>query len=150
MVVDILEQYPLLPLDDMLALAKLYGFDHPAVPNKDDPKTLDPVVMTTDFLITLVGEEKILQARTIKYAADLQSPIVLQKLEIERRYWEARRISWGIVTEHDIPHVLADNVELLYPYRYLDEDSSYSRRELYSIATVLTKSVQESLCHFDI
>src|SRR5437763_3503534 len=42
-VVDIREQYPLLPLEDTLALAKLYGFDHPAVPNKDDPETLDPV-----------------------------------------------------------------------------------------------------------
>jgi hypothetical protein len=144
-VVDIREQYPLLPLDDTLALAKHYAFDHPAVPNKEDPKTLDPVVMTTDFLITLMRDDKrIEQARTVKYVADLQSPIVLQKLEIERRYWEARQINWGIVTEHDIPHVLADNVELLYPYRYLDEDSRYSQRELCSVATVLTKSVRES------
>jgi hypothetical protein len=144
-VVDIREQYPLLPLDDTLAIAKQYGFDHPAIPNKDDIKSLDPVVMTTDFLITIVVDGKrIEQARTIKYADDLQAPIVLQKLEIERRYWEARQIRWGIVTEHDIPTTLADNVEHLYPYRYMGEDSKYSRRELYSIATVLTKSVQES------
>jgi len=144
-VVDIREQYPLLPLDDTLAIAKKYGFDHPAIPNKDDPKTLDPVVMTTDFLIILtVDGKRIEQARTVKYADDLQSPNVLQKLEIERRYWEARQINWGIVTEHDIPAILADNVELLYPYRYMDEDSRYSRRELYSVATVMTKSIQES------
>ncbi len=84
------------------------------------------------------------RARTIKYADDLQSPRVLQKLEIERRYWEVRGISWGIVTEHEIPFVLADNVEILYPYRYLDEDSRYSRRELYSAATALTQAVQGS------
>lgn len=101
--------------------------------------------MTTDFLITLVIDgKKVERARTVKYADDLQSPRVLQKLEIERRYWEARGINWGIVTEHEIPSVLANNVEILYPYRYLNEDSRYSRRELYSAATTLTKHIQNS------
>ncbi len=144
-VADVREQYPLLPLDDTLAIAKQCGFGHPAIPSKDDPKELDPVVMTTDFFITLIVDGKrIEQARTVKYAADLQSASVLRKLEIERRFWEARQIDWGIVTEHDIPMVLADNVEFLYPNRYMDEDSRYSRRELYSMTTLLTKSVQES------
>ena len=144
-VIDIREQYPLLPLVDTLAIAKQLAFDHPAIPNKDDSKTLEPIIMTTDFLITiLIDGKRVERARTVKYAADLQSPRVLQKLEIERRYWEARQINWGIVTEHDIPTVFSDNVELLYPYRYMDEDSRYSRRELYSAATVLTKSVQEN------
>lgn len=144
-VTDIREQYPLLPFVDTLAIAKQLAFDHPAIPNKDDSKTLDPIVMTTDFLITvLIDGKRVELARTVKYATDLQSPRVLQKLEIERRYWEARQINWGIVTEHDIPIVLSDNVELLYPYRYMDEDSRYSGMELYSAATVLTKSVQES------
>ncbi len=144
-VTDIREQYPLLQLEETLDIAKQCGFNHPAVPNKQDPKTLDPVVMTTDFLITLmIDGKRIERARTVKYADDLQSPRVLQKLEIERRYWEARHISWGIVTEHEIPTVLADNVEILYPYRYLDKDSRYSQRELYSAASVLTQSVQET------
>lgn len=142
---DIREQYPLLPLEETLDIAKQCSFDHPGVPNKDDPKALEPIVMTTDFLITLmIDGKRVERARTVKYADDLQSPRVLQKLEIERRYWEARGISWGIVTEHEIPSVLADNVEHLYPYRYLDEDSRYSRRELYSAATVLTQTVQGS------
>lgn len=144
-VTDIREQYPLLQLEETVDIAKQCGFDHPAIPNKYDPKTLEPIVMTTDFLITLmIDGKRVERARTVKYADDLQSPRVLQKLEIERRYWEARGISWGIVTEHEIPGVLSDNVEILYPYRYLDEDSRYSRRELYSAATALTQAVQES------
>lgn len=144
-VTDIREQYPLLQLEETLDIAKQCGFDHPGVQNKDDPKTPDPIVMTTDFLITLmIDGKKVERARTVKYADDLQSPRVLQKLEIERRYWEVRGISWGIVTEHEIPSVLADNVEILYPYRYLDEDSRYSRRELYSAATTLTQSLKDS------
>ncbi len=144
-VIDIREQYPLLPLEETLEIAKQCGFDHPAIQNKHDPKTRDPIVVTTDFLITLmIDGKRVERARTVKYAADLQSPRVLEKLEIERRYWEARGISWGIVTEHEIPGVLADNVEHLYPNRYLDEDSRYSRRELYSAATALTQTVQGS------
>jgi TnsA-like endonuclease N terminal len=135
-VTDIREQYPLLQLEETLDIAKQCGFDHPAIPNKQDPKIREPIVMTTDFLITLmIDGKRVERARTVKYADDLQSPRVLEKLEIERRYWEARGISWGIVTEHEIPGVLADNVEILYPYRYLNEDSRYSRRELYSAAT---------------
>ncbi len=144
-VTDIREQYPLLQLEETLDIAKQCGFDHPAIQNKNDPKIRDPIVMTTDFLITLmIDGKRVERARTVKYADDLQSPRVLQKLEIERRYWEARGISWGIVTEHEIPGVLADNVEILYPFRYLDADSRYSRRELYSAATALTQAVRES------
>jgi hypothetical protein len=145
-VTDIREQFPLLPLEETVEIAKQCGFDHPGVPNKDDPKVLEPIVMTTDFLITLmIDGKRVERARTVKYADDLQNPRVLEKLEIERRYWEARGISWGIVTEHEIPFVLADNVELLYPNRYLDGDSRYSRRELYSAARALTQEVQGSL-----
>ena len=144
-VTDIREQYPLLQLKETLDIAKQCGFDHPSIQNKHDPKMRVPIVMTTDFLITLtIDGKRVERARTVKYADDLQSPRILQKLEIERRYWEARGISWGIVTEHEIPFVLADNVELLYPNRYLDRDSRYSRRELYSAATALTKEVQGS------
>ncbi|HEU5374077.1 MAG TPA: TnsA endonuclease N-terminal domain-containing protein [Ktedonobacteraceae bacterium] len=144
-VIDIREQYPLLPLEETVDVAKQCGFDHPAIQNKQDSKKLEPIVMTTDFFITLmIDGKRVERARTVKYADDLQSPRVLEKLEIERRYWEARGISWGIVTEHEIPNVLADNVENLYPYRYLDEDSRYSRRELYSAATALTQAMQGS------
>src|SRR5260370_38175893 len=148
-VTDIREQYPLLQLEETLDIAKQCGFDHPAIQNKHDPKIREPIVMTTDFLVTLmIDGKRVERARTVKYADDLQSPRVLQKLEIERRYWEARGISWGIVTEHEIPGVLAANVEILYPYRYLDEDSRYSRRDLYTAATELRQTEQEGNFRF--
>lgn len=72
-VTDIREQYPLLPLEETLEIAKQCGFDHPGVPSKDDPKTLEPIVMTTDFLITLMIEGKrVERARTVKYADDVR------------------------------------------------------------------------------
>ncbi len=47
-IVDIREQYPLLPLEETLALAEEIGIRHPTYPGSDDP-----VVCTTDFLITI-------------------------------------------------------------------------------------------------
>src|SRR6266571_7548165 len=67
MVTDIREQYPLLPIDDTLAIAENLGIKHPV-----HPKTKEPVVMTTDFYISLRNESgNFEQARTIKYAQDL-------------------------------------------------------------------------------
>lgn len=46
-VVDIREQYPLLPIEETIVIADELGIKHPA-----DPKTGEPIVMTTDFLVT--------------------------------------------------------------------------------------------------
>lgn len=47
-VMDIREQYPLLPLDETLDIAQACGFTHPTA-----PRTTQPIVMTTDFLLTI-------------------------------------------------------------------------------------------------
>lgn len=110
-VCDIREQYPLLPLEETVAIAEQIGIAHPK-----DPKTQEPVVMTTDFLITVQKKiDTTEQARTVKSSQDLQSQRTIEKLEIERRYWQQRNIDWGIVTEKEIPKTLAKNVAWLHP-----------------------------------
>jgi len=47
-VVDIREQFPLLPLEETIVIADELGLKHPT-----DPKTNEPVVMTQDFLLTV-------------------------------------------------------------------------------------------------
>ncbi|UPW81818.1 TnsA endonuclease N-terminal domain-containing protein [Lysinibacillus sp. Ag94] len=47
-VVDIREQFPLLPLEETIVIADELGLKHPT-----DPKTNEPVVMTPDFLLTV-------------------------------------------------------------------------------------------------
>jgi hypothetical protein len=39
---------------------------------------------------------------------------VIEKLEIERRYWEIHGIDWKIVTENEISYTKAKNIEWLY------------------------------------
>src|SRR5438876_7959715 len=94
-VIDIREQYPLLPLENTLAIAESCGIKHPV-----NPKTKKPIVLTTDFLLTLEHEgQHVEQARTIKPFAQLASDRTLEKFEIERLYWGSLHTDWGIVTE---------------------------------------------------
>jgi hypothetical protein len=139
-VLDIREQYPLLPLAETLAIAQECGFKHPA-----DPRTREPIVMTTDFVVTVTESMGgIDRARTIKPSKDLSSKRVLEKLEIERCYWRARNTGWGIVTEHEIPRVLARNVELLHGYHQLTDRLSLPLERICMIANALTSEVLES------
>lgn len=111
-VVDIREQFPLLPLEETIVIADELGLKHPT-----DPKTHEPVVMTTDFLLTLdKGEGLIELARTIKMKDELLKERVIEKFEIERVYWESRQIDWGIVTELEIPKEMARNISYIHDY----------------------------------
>jgi hypothetical protein len=105
-VCDIREQFPLLPLEETWAIAEECGVTHPA-----DPATRHPAVMTTDLLVARQHEGgSICEARAIKYESELKRPRVLEKLEIERRYWKRRNIDWGIIRECDIHQPLIDNI----------------------------------------
>jgi hypothetical protein len=140
LVVDIREQYPLLPLEETQAIATECGVRHPI---EYRTKERHPVVLTSDFRLTLtVGDQKIDQIRTVKYASSLSSKRVLEKFEIERRYWERRGVDWGIVTERDLPQTLARNVELLRGKRCLSERLSLRGDQLYLIAETLTAKVR--------
>jgi hypothetical protein len=137
LVVDIREQYPLLPLEETLRLAEQCGVRHPT-----DPKSQEPIVMTTDFLITLPGEVRpVEQARTVKPAQALLGQRTQEKLEIERRFWKRRQVDWGIVTEREIPQVLADNIELLHAYRELGDRLNMDDRQWQDTVSALTKAV---------
>jgi len=136
-VTDIREQYPLLPIDDTLAIADSFGIKH-----STHPKTKEPVVLTTDFYISLRNEKGSFEhARTVKYAKDLSDRRTLEKLEIERRYWEARGIDWGIVTEHEIPTELANNVDFLHDAWHLPK--YMPEKNITLVAELLTRLVVE-------
>jgi hypothetical protein len=133
---DIREQYPL-PIEETLEIAKQCNISHPI--NSDTQKSN---AMTTDFVVTIRQNIGIVnQARTLKYCEELQKPRVLEKLEIERRYWELRNISWGIVTEREIPDVLVENVKWLHKTFHASDLSPLSERDIYQITALLTKGV---------
>lgn len=66
-VVDIREQFPLLPQEETIVVAQELGLAHPI-----HPKTKEPIVMTTDFLVTVQTKDGIKHlARTLKYKDEL-------------------------------------------------------------------------------
>lgn len=102
---DIREQFPL-EQDDTLRISNCSGIVHPK-----DPHTQVDIVMTTDFVLTLKNNNEICTiARTVKYFNELADSRVLEKLEIERRYWKEQNIDWDIITEKQINRTLVSNI----------------------------------------
>lgn len=87
-VVDIQEQYPLFPQAEIEQIADALGVKVPHIVGEKAPMT-----MTTDFLVTTkIGKE----AWSIKPARALEKRRTLEKLEIERIYWDRRGVSFGM------------------------------------------------------
>jgi hypothetical protein len=133
-VIDIREQYPLLPQKYTLDLAEQCGVRHPV-----HPITRHPIVMTCDFLLTVKeGYKTKLIARTIKPSGHMHKKRVLEKFEIERRFWLLRSIDWKILTEKDLPLTLAKNLNLLRNYYDLTDRLNGQAKELPAIKATLT------------
>lgn len=105
-VMDIREQFPLLPVTETVRISEEIGVRHPR-----DPHSRYPYVMTSDFLITTRQGEVV---RTVKLSSELKKSRVLEKLEIERIYWARRDVEWRIVTEKEIDYQKARNIEWIY------------------------------------
>lgn len=110
-VIDIQEQYPLLDLDLAFCIADEIGIKYPKDKNTDVS-----YVLTTDFVLTIQEQGKSRKiARTVKMAEELKKKRTLEKLELEKVYWERQNVDWAIVTEQEISRVFADNVRWVHP-----------------------------------
>jgi hypothetical protein len=134
-VIDIREQYPLLPLEETLALAEEIGIRHPTYPGSEDP-----VVCTTDFLISIQRGRRIVdEAIAAKPFQKLAGVRVLEKLELERRYWEKRNSPLHIITEREIPMTLVENLKWLQPYQNLQALSPLTADDVTQIRACLER-----------
>lgn len=111
-VIDIREQYALLPWGETQEIARKLGFRHPTYPG-----TRTPIVMTSDLVLTTTQES--LAVLSVKRASQLKkcskSSLVrtLKKLRIEQEYWKRRGASWKLSTENDISLVKVENLSML-------------------------------------
>jgi hypothetical protein len=138
-IIDIREQYPLLPIEETLEIAARAGIKHPA-----DPYTKVPVVMTTDFLLKIKRGIKIIyHARTMKYEDTLNDLRVIEKFEIERRYWQARHVNWACVTEKGIPKQVVENARFLHPYYFVTDLHPLTKKDIRRISFELTARLRE-------
>ncbi|MDZ4019114.1 TnsA endonuclease N-terminal domain-containing protein [Pseudomonas sichuanensis] len=118
-VIDIREQFPLLPTAETHAIATSLQIRPPVYVG-----TSVPLVLTTDFLITQIdssGQERLL-ARSVKYAKEIEdaSPAernrILEKLEIERQFWERRNVEWKLILYERLSQTRIRNLLVLRSY----------------------------------
>jgi len=138
-VLDIREQYPLLDLTEAIGIAERARIRYPY-----DNKSGFPYVMTSDFYVETVNGPI---AIAVKPASELDKQRVCEKLEIERRYWALRDVKWQIVTEHEINHVKARNIEWLSQAQKLAHFGLNEREQVESVDffVSLYKSYQDGL-----
>jgi hypothetical protein len=110
-VTDIREFYPLLNMAEIIKDKRGIELD-----KFKDKETGTPYVFTTTFLVTYKDENSKDHyiARSVKSSYELEKKYVIEKFEVERRYWESKGIDWGIITQKDIPVVNAQNIEWVY------------------------------------
>jgi len=104
---DIREQFPL-RREDTRAIAAEHGLRHPSVRGVDQ-------VMSSDFLVdTASGPHRqfAVQVKRMEAFSDVRT---IEKLELERRYWQLKQVPWFLITEHEIDPVIRQNVDWLYP-----------------------------------
>lgn len=108
-VLELFEQFPLLPRRKTEELCNKYLLRHPR-----DPRTMKNIVMTTDFLLLIKDKEgkKKWQACAVKPSKDLSDKRTREKLFIEKMYWESIGVQWGIMTELQINKYYVNNVIL--------------------------------------
>ncbi|WP_241176649.1 TnsA endonuclease C-terminal domain-containing protein [Citrobacter portucalensis] len=124
--IDIREQFPLRQ-EDTLALAFEAGIEHPALNGVMH-------IMSSDFLVNTSNTNLpkfVLQA---KYTQAIQDPRTIEKLELERRYWQLKGVPWQLVTEQDIPKIVFQNISWLYPAQRdeLSDEVIIDRQKFYS------------------
>lgn len=126
--IDIREQFPL-RFEETQALACEAGIKHPEVQGIDQ-------IMSSDFLVNTNDSNYLKFALQAKYAKDLDDPRTIEKLELERRYWQSKDVPWQIVTEKDIPQVVFQNINWLYPAQRdeIEEEPLLDRVDFYQHA----------------
>ena len=120
-VIDIREQFPLHPVAETQRIATRLGYRHPVQRwNWKGKWRQQLAVQTSDFRVTFSDTSPVPEVIiSVKPSAELEKRRVLEKLEIERTYWERRSVGWQLVTEQELPQVIIDNLNLVLPFRTL-------------------------------
>ncbi|MDD7795902.1 TnsA endonuclease N-terminal domain-containing protein [Clostridium sp. 'White wine YQ'] len=111
-VLDIREQFPLLPINETLEIAERLNVLHPP---KYKINREEKTVLTSDFNILVkcdIGVKEIV--RTLKTEEDYQKRRTQEKLLIEKEFWSKKGIDWGVITHNEESKVIGRNIYSIY------------------------------------
>jgi hypothetical protein len=105
-IVDIREQFPILPLNYTQKVASMLGVKHPT-----HPKTKEPIIMTTDQLLTIGSTQGIsYHAISVKPESESDEQRVLEKIDIERVCWELLGVKFSYFTGNELTKIQSRNL----------------------------------------
>lgn len=136
-IIDIREQFPLIDLDLAMNIATDMGIEYP----KDTKSGTPNVLATTFMLVVKEGKQIVEKARTFKPIKDLGTKVA-ERLELEKRYFAAKGIDWGIITEKEIPTLLVENIEWIHS-SYKLEAAEVSVEELRDVSDILKSKLNK-------
>jgi hypothetical protein len=150
---DIREHYPLLNLEETIDTyedLKLYKFK--------DKETGEQYVITTTFLITLkdISGKVKHSAISVKGSSELNRDITIERLEIERRFWEEKNIPWAIITDKEIPKIKCKNIEWIHStlraseeFGISDDKRTYYKEALKDLLVNMDDEVRNIIGYFE-
>ncbi|HDY9108846.1 TnsA endonuclease N-terminal domain-containing protein [Klebsiella michiganensis] len=147
-VTDIREQFPLLPLTLSLKISQLLDIEHPK-----HPITKDPIIMTTDFLLTCSDGKRIwYEAVTVKPSEKLSDKRTAEKLDIERVWWELLGVPFHVFCLSELNQIKSKNIQWITdPKRKNYSSPSNKVREeakrMLTVGTMQLSDVCDTLSH---
>lgn len=144
-VIDIREQFPT-ERQRTLDIAEKLNIRHP-----EDQNTRTPIVFTSDFFITQRIDNKVVyKVRSIKPCEQLNDKRTIEKLMIERSYWQEQNVNWGIVTEKDMPNSIVENINWIHNAYFLPEETDQNYLlDLYEFLKSWEGTVKKALNEFN-
>lgn len=106
-VLDIREQFPL-SVEHTVQIAKDLQIRHAQYKGT-------PQVLSSDFLVDLNTPQRQRVALQAQYSQDFSSPNVIERLMLEKAYWDKKGVHWALVTEKEISKAALINIQWLYP-----------------------------------
>ncbi|OZG70878.1 hypothetical protein BTA51_23875 [Hahella sp. CCB-MM4] len=112
-VIEIREQYALLPVEETVQIAGELGISHPIYSATGAHR-----VQTSDLVLTVkTGTSHSLHVLCCKPASDIEktnpkAARTLEKILIEKTFWERRSVPWTLATDTMIPYNKFRNLDL--------------------------------------
>ncbi|MBL4828759.1 MAG: TnsA endonuclease N-terminal domain-containing protein [Aliivibrio sp.] len=130
-VIDIREQFPI-PLSDSLIICRQLGIRHPQ--EKGELK-----IVTTDLLVDFSDGSQL--AIPVKPAKELDKKRIIEKLQIEKVFWESVNVPCNIFTDQEVSNDLKMNLKWIRPLIDIDikVDYPFSKQDVIDLAIRLVK-----------
>lgn len=115
-VVDIREQFPLIPLSLSVKIAKEIGVEHPRIPHTGQLN-----VITTDFLLTCIksGQTSYI-AFNVKPEDEVNNLRVLEKVDIENQWWKLLGVDFKEFVPNELTRIQSANISwFTHPVRHM-------------------------------